>query len=58
MSQVEIIRKVEMVDRAGMEEAKNAEAEKVSFNSSELTPEMRNSFEVILVSFYSLPLPV
>ena len=48
MSQVEIIRKVEMVDRAGMEEAKNAEVEKVSFNSSELTPEMRNSFEVIL----------
>ena len=50
MSQVEIIRKVEMVDRAGMEEAKNAEVEKVSFNSSELTPETRNSFEIILVS--------
>ena len=58
MSQVEIIRKVEMVDRAGMEEAKNAEVEKVSFYSSELTPEMRNSFEVILGNYYCLPLAV
>jgi len=47
MSDADVLRKAGAVDRAGMEEVEEAVVEKVSFYESELTPEIRTSYDSV-----------